>query len=270
MLSAQQIEQFVEEGFVRLEGAFPRAIADAGLAALWDAVGCDPDDAASWTRPVVRVCGENDWKGDQPLSFREAANTPALHEAFDQLVGPGRWKRRPNVGLFVVRFPSNADPGDLGWHIDAGFPPPTGDKGDGDYSDWRASVASRGRALLMLFLFTDVGEDDAPTRIRVGSHRDMARLLAPYGEAGATAQPLGHVGARVERPLALATGEAGTVYLCHPLLIHAGQRHRGTRPRFMSQPPLEPAAPFRLEREDGAYCPVETAIRAALSSPWGS
>jgi hypothetical protein len=32
----------------------------------------------------------------------------------------------------------------------------------------------------------------------------------------------------------------------------------------MSQPPLEPAAPFRLRREDGAYSPVETAIRAAL------
>jgi hypothetical protein len=32
----------------------------------------------------------------------------------------------------------------------------------------------------------------------------------------------------------------------------------------MSQPPLEPAAPFLLEREDGGYCPVEEAIRRAL------
>jgi hypothetical protein len=64
--------------------------------------------------------------------------------------------------------------------------------------------------------------------------------------------------------MALATGPAGTVYLCHPFLIHSGQPHRGRAPRFMSQPPLEPAEPFRLEREDGVYSPVEAAIRAAL------
>lgn len=43
-----------------------------------------------------------------------------------------------------------------------------------------------------------------------------------------------------ERPEALATGEAGTVYLCHPFLVQAAQRHQGTTPRFMAQPPLHP------------------------------
>jgi hypothetical protein len=36
----------------------------------------------------------------------------------------------------------------------------------------------------MLFLFSDVGQDDAPTRIRIGSHLDMARFLEPAGQAG--------------------------------------------------------------------------------------
>jgi hypothetical protein len=35
----------------------------------------------------------------------------------------------------------------------------------------------------------------------------------------------------------------------------------------MSQPPLESAARFRLDREDGSYSPVETAIRTALDMP---
>jgi hypothetical protein len=39
------------------------------------------------------------------------------------------------------------------------------------------NVTSRGRALLMLFLFSDVGELDAPTRIRSGSHLDVAPLV---------------------------------------------------------------------------------------------
>jgi hypothetical protein len=262
MLSKEQAHRFVEDGFVRIDGAFPREIADTGLAALWHATGCDPNDPATWVRPVMRIGTVNDEHGTQPLSFREAANTPVLYDGFDKLVVPGRWRPRPNVGAFVVRFPSQADPGDLGWHIDVSFPGETGDAEGCDYSAWRVNITSRDRALLMLFLFSDVGEDDAPTRIRVGSHFDVARLLAPAGEAGMAHLQLAQVGA--EREVVLATGEAGTVYLCHPFLIHAAQRHRGATPRFMSQPPLAPAAPLRLERADGAYSPVETAIRTAL------
>lgn len=62
----------------------------------------------------------------------------------------------------------------------------------------------------------------------------------------------------------LATGEAGTVYLCHPFLVHAAQRHQGSQPRFMAQPPLGLAEPYQLDRKDGAYSPVEIAIRNAL------
>lgn len=63
---------------------------------------------------------------------------------------------------------------------------------------------------------------------------------------------------------ALASGEAGTVYLCHPFLVHAVQQHRGSRPRFLAQPPLLPAEAFLLKRTDGAYTPVEQAIRIAV------
>jgi hypothetical protein len=262
MLNDAQVRRFIEDGFVRIDGAFPREIADKGRARIWRAIGCDPDDPATWTRPVVRIGTVNDEHGTQLLSFPEAANTPSLYDAFDKLVGRGRWHARPNVGTFVVRFPSLADPGDLGWHVDVSFPGETGDPTGSDYSAWRVNITSRGRALLMLFLFSDVGEDDAPTRIRVGSHADVARLLAPAGEAGLAHLQLGSVGAN--RDVALATGAAGTVYLCHPFLIHSAQIHRGNSPRIMSQPPLAPTEPFRLDRADGTYSPAEIAIRDAL------
>ncbi|GAA4607372.1 hypothetical protein GCM10023195_27880 [Actinoallomurus liliacearum] len=70
--------------------------------------------------------------------------------------------------------------------------------------------------------------------------------------------------ASAHRPLAYATGRPGDVYLCHPFLVHAAQPHHGKRPRFMAQPPLHPAVPNELERADGAYSPVETAIREGL------
>jgi hypothetical protein len=208
---------------------------------------------------VIRLGGY----GDEP--FRLSANVPLLHAAFDQLIGRGRWRPRQNLGTFPVRFPHPDDPGDAGWHIDVSFPGPSGSWDEKhDFSDWRANVTSRGRALLMLFLFSDVGQSDAPTRIKVGSHRDIARLLKPAGEAGLSNATIGPYGENLCRPEALATGAAGTVYLCHPFLVHAAQMHRGTVPRFMAQPPLHPAEPFVLDRPDGDYSPVEIAIRRAL------
>lgn len=65
-------------------------------------------------------------------------------------------------------------------------------------------------------------------------------------------------------PETTATGAAGTVYLCHPFLVHAGQPHRGTTPRFLAQPPLIPKVRFDLARSDGNYWLVEQAIRIGL------
>jgi hypothetical protein len=256
-LSDAQVEQFIEEGFIRIDQAFPRKLAEEGRAIMWRDLPCDPHDPATWTSPVIRLAGY----GQEP--FRKAANTPILHAAFDRLVGKGRWVPRYGLGSFPVRFPHPQDPGDAGWHVDLSFPGDDCDPNEKhDFSSWRVNVTSRGRALLMLFLFSDVGAQDAPTRIRVGSHMDMARFLEPAGEVGMSHMNLERMGA--DRREALATGEAGTVYLCHPFLVHAAQRHRGSQPRFMAQPPLDLAEPYQLDRKDGAYSPVEIAIRHAL------
>ncbi|WP_245814494.1 phytanoyl-CoA dioxygenase family protein [Cystobacter ferrugineus] len=254
-LSDAQVEQFIREGFVRIDEAFPRELAEEGLAILWRETGCDPNAPSTWTRPVIRLGGY------AQAPFAQAVNTPVLHAAFDQLVGKGRWAPRFSLGTFPVRFPSPEDPGDAGWHVDASFP----GEDPNDFFSYRINVHSRERALLMLFLFSDVGEHDAPTRIRRGSHLDVARLLGPAGEAGMTFMELaGKLDVTATRPEALATGSAGTVYLCHPFLVHAAQPHRGTTPRFMAQPPLHLTEPFRLEREDGGYSPVEFAIKQGL------
>jgi hypothetical protein len=257
VLADQQREQFVRDGFVMLENAFPADIAAEARMILWRETACDPEDRATWTRPVVRL-------GDFPQEpFQKAANTPMLHSAFDELVGAGRWVPRDSLGGFVVRFPHSDNPDDTGWHVDASYPPP---QQRDSYFDWRVNVRSDGRALLMLFLFSDVEKGDAPTRIRLGSHLTVARMLAPAGEGGMTMLELSKL-ADVEtndaREMA-ATGAAGTVYLCHPFLVHAGQAHHGTIPRFMAQPPLYPRMRLELERADADYSLVETAIRLGI------
>jgi hypothetical protein len=254
-LSSTEISQFIEEGFLRLDHAFPRELAEEGRELLWRATGCEPGNPTTWSQAVIRL----GYQGQEP--FRRAVNTPRLHAAFDQLVGRGRWQPRADLGTFPIRFPSPDAPGDDGWHVDASFP----GEDPSSFFSWRVNVASRGRALLMLFLFSDVGQDDAPTRLRMGSHLDVARLLEPEGEAGLSFLELvKRLDTTAGRPVAFATGEAGTVYLCHPLLVHAAQPHHGTQPRFMAQPPLHPAQPLQLHREDGAYSPLEIATRLGL------
>lgn len=101
-------------------------------------------DRATWTHPLVRIpCPEGG-------PFQAAGTAPALWSAYRALIGRGRWTRRHGVGGTVpVRFPSEQDPGDVGWHIEGSY------RVNGEY--W-ANVRSRARGLLALFLLSDVGE----------------------------------------------------------------------------------------------------------------
>jgi hypothetical protein len=254
-LSDAQVQQFVDDGFVRIDHAFPTSAADEARQLLWRDTGYDADDPTTWREPVVRL----GMYAQKP--FIDAANTAVLQTAFDQLVGPGRWLPCRAMGTFPVRFPSSPEPADTGWHVDMSF-----DWEQPDFMDWRVNVRSRDRALLMLFLFSDVGERDAPTRLRIGSHLRVAQILEPAGESGmSTRELIGRLEETSDCPETLALGAAGTVYLCHPFIVHAAQAHHGSEPRFMAQPPLLPREPLSLVRADNAYSPVEQAIRRALA-----
>lgn len=256
-LSNAQIEQFITDGYVKIEHAFSSELAATCRDILWQDIPADPQDPHTWTQPVVRL-GEY---FQEP--FRQAANTPQLLAAYDQLAGAGNWLPRMSLGSFPIRFPSKEEPNDTGWHVDASFP----GTDPSNYFEWRVNINSRGRALLMLFLFSDVSELDAPTRIQVGSHVEVAKILAPHGDAGLSFMELAQAfnAEQGTLPEALATGAAGTVYLCHPFIVHAAQAHRGKVPKFMAQPPLLASRAFSLQREDGAYLPVERAILQTLS-----
>jgi hypothetical protein len=228
VLSDDEISAFLADGYVAVRGAVPAPVIAAVQDAIWAELGrqgVQRDDASTWTAPVVRIpCPEG-------VPFARAATMPVLQEACDQLIGAGRWWRRPGIGGSIpVRFPSEADPGDAGWHIEASYE---------DGGQWRVNVGSRARGLLALYLLTDVDPDSAPTRLRPGSHWDVPPLLAAAGDAGMEWLPAAQQAARASahRPTALAAGEAGDVFLCHPFLVHAASwPHRGHLPRMIAQP----------------------------------
>ncbi|GAA4442368.1 hypothetical protein GCM10023091_29070 [Ravibacter arvi] len=254
-LSSTEIEQFVHSGFIRVDKAFSEEIANAVLDVLWRELPFERSDPSTWTEPVVRL-----GMYSQP-PFVASLNTPKLHAIFNQLVGADNWIPCRSIGTFPVRFPSARQPNDTGKHVDAGFP---GDD-PGNYFEWRVNIRSKGRALLMLALYSDVGENDAPTVIYEGSHMDVARLLAGEADRGLSFMELADkLEGLPKRREVYATGPAGTVYLCHPFLVHAAQPHKGTTPKFMAQPPLLLKNELSVSDAEAWRSPVERAIHLAL------
>ena len=256
MLTGPEIAQFLIDGYVALRGAVPADVIIGCQNGVWrdlSSRGIERCNRSTWTQPVVRLSTPD------AGPFVAAGTAPELWEAYDQLLGDGTWSKRQGVGGTIpVRFPSEANPGDAGWHIDGSFDGP-----DGSY--W-VNARSKMRGLLVLFLLTDVDEQSAPTRILQGSHLDVPRVLAPAGDDG---MKFSDVAPRLpastfERRQVLAVGRAGDVYVCHPFLVHAASwPHRGTQARMIAQPGVGILEPFALA-EGAAVCPVEAAILRGL------
>jgi hypothetical protein len=222
------VEAFRTHGFVKVETVVPRAVADAARALLWEQVGWSPDDPAGWVEPVRWVA---DLTGAGP--FGEIARSAVLAAALDEICGRGGWLPRGSLGNIPVRFPVAPPAEDRGWHIDANTPLPDG--------SW--AVSGRPQTILLLTLLSEVGPDDAPTRIRSGSHRRVAAVLADASLDFVVAAALvDEVSASC--PVVHATGRPGDVYVVHPFTVHAADAHRGREPRFMAQCPVPLTTPL--------------------------
>ncbi|MGW4471738.1 phytanoyl-CoA dioxygenase family protein [Nonomuraea sp. NPDC004354] len=233
-------DQFVKQGFVKVQAASPQV----GLAAqelLWKQIGLSPDDPSGWTQPVVWAA---DMTGVGP--FGEIIRSPVLAQALDEVCGQGGWRPSGACGNIPIRFPNLPPADDRGWHIDLNVM----------HEDGSWAVSGRPGTLLLLILFSEVGPDDAPTRIRVGSQRDAAAALGDGTYEHVPASRLVEA-ASAERPLAYATGLPGEVYVVHPLTVHAAQEHLGSRPRFMAQTPIFLSAPL----DPSADTPLARAVR---------
>jgi hypothetical protein len=247
------VDSFVRDGFVAVRHAVDAGTTAACRELIWQSMarrGLLRQDPATW--PALARIDDLDAE-----PFTAAGCSPALTAAYDELIGPGRWKSPVDVGRAVmVRFPSE-DRAGAGYHIEGSYLGPAGQRG------W-VNVRSRARGLLALFLLTDVGPDDAPTRLVRGSHLTVARFLAPYGESGTDADTDLWYPSTLCRPVAHATGTAGDVYLCHPFIVHTAiWPHHGTGPRMIAQPAVNAPAGFTLDGTDPS--PVAQAIANGLA-----
>ena len=118
----------------------------------------------------------------------------------------------------------------------------------------------------MLFLFTDVEEDDAPTRIKVGSHLEVPAPARAGGRgrphlprAGRALRPrVGTIRSRW-RPVPRETSISVTRSWCTRRSAIAGRPRSSWRSRRFN-----PRVRSRSIVPDGDYSPVERAIRIGL------
>jgi hypothetical protein len=247
----------VRDGYVAMRGAVDSGTMAACRELIWDAIerrGVSRADPATWP-PLVE--GMDDLSAGP---FMAAYLAPALTAAYDELIGPGRWQPWTDMGeSVVVRFPAEDERANAGYRIEGSYAAPPGRPGR-----WWVNVRSRARRLLALFLFTDVGRDDAPTRLLCGSYLAVPQFLAPYGEAGTDADAEFWRPSTLCRMASHATGTAGDVFLCHPFIVHtATWPHRGAGPRMIAQPAVNAPAGFALDGSDPS--PVARAIVTGLA-----
>ena len=58
------VDDFAENGYVKIEAAAPREVAEAAQRELWTRIPMSPDQPESWTEPVVWAA---DLRGDGPF-----------------------------------------------------------------------------------------------------------------------------------------------------------------------------------------------------------
>ncbi len=289
VLSPNDMESFMERGFVRVQSAYDPKDALAAQKIVWRHLaerGVLEDDPSTWQTPLIRLN-----EGYDSPEF-ERCNTERLANAMEDLVGPGRLRHRSTHawGWWPVNFSLGADaPWDVprqGWHWDG--------------QHFRHYVDSPEQGLLVLCVFSEIAPQGGGTVVVEGSHRVVAKYLAQHPEGiehkaaisevlsthpwfralTATLEddpstPAERI-ARFMQPsrdqdgvslrVVETTASPGDVILCHPFLFHAtAQNHRGV-PRFMCNRTAELSQRMKIHQsvDPSQLSPVELSIRRAI------
>jgi hypothetical protein len=243
----QTLAHFREHGWMRVRQAFTPHAAAAMRDAIWDTLteaGIDRHRPTTWT--VERPTHLQRLKAN-PV-FR-AVGSDVLRAAIDTVLEGQTWETPKDWGAFFLAFPSDMPWGipSSGWHIDA--------KLDGPL--WPST------GVKTFALLGDIVPRGGGTQMVGGSHRLVHRWFQgnppPPGARSADmrkrllAHPYirdlhtpGDGEARITRFLEAAedadgiplqivetVGQAGDVFLVHPLIMHVAAPNNAAQPRFL-------------------------------------
>jgi hypothetical protein len=236
ILTEEQARQFVERGFVRVEGCFGRDVAERAMGEMWSRLGYDPADPTTWVQKQIHMPSLNHFE------VRDFA--PKAWAAACDLVGGEERVRQPcswSDGFIV----------NLGVRADQPWEPPSarspGWHKDGDF--FRHFLDSPEQGLLTFVLWTDVVHQGGATFVACDSVGPVARYLLEHPGGLLPGEFDFRALAGECHDFTEATGEAGDVYFLHPFVLHATAQNVLRRPRVITNPLLSLAEPMRFDRE---------------------
>jgi ectoine hydroxylase-related dioxygenase (phytanoyl-CoA dioxygenase family) len=249
MFTLQQREEFDRSGIVSVPGAIASREAAKMCDRVWDTLGrrfkIRRDDSDTWK--ARRVAGFHDLPKAE--NFAEIGS-PAVCEALDNLLGDRNWQRPERWGSLLVTFPESTERWDIphkSWHLD--FPAPSRVQGLFAVRIFvcLAKLRPAGGGTLFLAgshrLVQDLADKEPAEKLRSAEAREglirdypWVKGLCSFDETvdrvrqfvkgGAV---IGDVNVRVIE----MTGEAGDVFMTHPLMLHAGSRNCARDPRLV-------------------------------------
>lgn len=271
LLSPEQIEQFLVDGFIVIPRAFDPEVARAWREDANRRIreepekwvrGYDPNDESRSLRnyspddPSTWTWGRIDLHGPETVVIEEFA--PAAWAAIcDLLGGPDRIKTKTWTNYLILNLRDEA-------HLDTDVPAP-------DWKSWHIDdprPATRldriVNGLVGIALFDRVLPRSGNTWIVPDSVPLVARDLAAHPEGVDYVVNRGTQITMQCKRFHEFVGEAGDVLLMHSLMMHSGAPNRSGRIRWMGNPMIylhEPLDPYRPVHE---MSPVELAIHRAI------
>lgn len=248
-LTDNDVDHFIRKGYVKLEGAFPREVAEEWSRNCFQRLGYDMNDRSTWKEQRIHM------GGDHYVSVKEFA--PRVFEAMCDLLGgeerigqPVRWSDHfiVNLGVRADEPWEPAGPTTPGWHKDGDF--------------FRHFLDSPEQGLLVFVNWTDVVHQGGPTYIATDSVPVVAKFLAEHPEGVLPGEFDFKALIYQCHEFEEATAKAGDVYLLHPYLLHAASQNPLRRIRIITNPPVHLTAPMQFDRPNPS--PVERAVLAGL------
>jgi len=258
-LTSEQVDFFMENGFVVVKNAFTKEKAAEWTDNIWVRLGLDPNDKSTWDRERIHM----------PWHKRENVSTfaPKAWEIMKELLGgeeridqpSGSWGDSFIVNLGTPELEGEdkkVDPRDLdNWHVDGDF--------------FVHYLDSPEQALLVIPVYSEIKPRGGGTFIAPEGIDMVAKYLAAHPEgvlptgmsfAPSTSQYTdpkddpdyySHL-QEVKKcnKFFEITGEVGDVILMHPLMLHSASKNHLRIPRIITNPPVSLKEPFNFAREN--------------------
>ncbi|TLS23394.1 uncharacterized protein PpBr36_05973 [Pyricularia pennisetigena] len=267
VLSEAEKEHFLEKGWVKIPKAFTKKQAEEATKDVWTRLGMSPTDKSTWSSLRTNMPAAQ-------LRFDASEFAPRAWAAATELCG-GEERIDPKCrtwwDTFIVNLgtPENEGkevvPKELdNYHVDGDF--------------FVHYLDSPEQGLLIIPLFTDVVPGGGGTYICPDAMPKVASWLYDHPE-GVSPRMVPRGEPDFEKEMNLdwflnlaqtcedfveVTGEAGDVYLLHPLMLHSASTNPLRRVRIITNPPVFLKEPFCFDRPDGNYSLVERRTIRAL------